>query len=144
MPILCVDGEITDLEMVSWNILPLRTSVALTCDEVRAAFVGKPLARGVALLRFNRAQLARLFPGRSQRKAAYQYPLRQPRRAAPADGAQGGGGISTYPKEGSIWSSRRRARVFAQSRGDSSSTRGRGQIGSSRHRHRMYSQGSMP
>lgn len=71
MPILCVDGEITDLEMLSWNILPLRTSVALTCDEVRAAFVGKPLARGVALLRFNRAQLARLFPGRSQRKAAY-------------------------------------------------------------------------
>ena len=71
MPILCVDGEISDLEMLSWNILPLRTSVALTCDEIRAAFVGKPLARGLALLRFNRAQLARLFPGRSQRKAAY-------------------------------------------------------------------------
>ena len=70
MPVQCIDGEIPDRELASWNVPHLDTAVALTCDEVRAAFVGRPLARGIALARFNRVQMERLFPGRPQRKGA--------------------------------------------------------------------------
>lgn len=71
MPILCVDGEIADLEITMWEVCLPSASVALTCDEVRAVFVGKPLARAIALTRLNKVQLERLFPGRPQRKAAH-------------------------------------------------------------------------
>lgn len=71
MPILCVDGEITDLEITMWEVCLPPTRVALTCDEVRAVFVGKPLSKAIALEGLTRVQLERLFPGRGQRKAAY-------------------------------------------------------------------------
>lgn len=70
MPIHCVDGEITNAELSSWEVVLPPTRIALRCDEVRAVFVGKPLARGIALLGLNRAQFAKLFPGRAQRKGA--------------------------------------------------------------------------
>ena len=62
MPVQCIDGEISDREIASWDVAHLHTAVALTCEEVRAAFVGRPLARGIALARFNRVQLERLSP----------------------------------------------------------------------------------
>jgi hypothetical protein len=46
------------------------TRIALRCEEVRAAFVGTPLKRGIALLGLTRAQFDKLFPRRSQRKHA--------------------------------------------------------------------------
>jgi len=70
MPINCVDGEITDAELSSWAVALPPTRIALRCDDVRAAFVGTPLARGVALLGLTQAQFDKLFPARSQRKNA--------------------------------------------------------------------------
>ena len=79
MPIQCVDGEITDSEIASWNVTLPRTTLPLTCVEVREVFVGRPLARGIALQRLTPAQIERLFPGRSQRKGAHHL-LRFARR----------------------------------------------------------------
>lgn len=70
MPINCVDGEITDAELSLWEMtLPL-TRIALRCDEVRAVFVGSPLARGLAMLALSRAQFDKLFPVQPRRKNA--------------------------------------------------------------------------
>lgn len=71
MTIRCADGIITDGEIASWDRALPPVGVPLTCDEVRALFVGKPLARGIALLRLNRVQWAKLFPEPAKRKAAY-------------------------------------------------------------------------
>lgn len=79
MPIRCTDGEIPDREIASWNVTLPQTAVALTCEEVRGVFVGRPLARGIALQRLTPVQIERLFPGRSQRKGAHHL-LRFARR----------------------------------------------------------------
>jgi hypothetical protein len=71
MPIQCFDGEITDAELSSWEVVLPPTRIALSCAQVRAVFQGKPLARGIALLGLNWAQFDKLFPGRTQRKNAY-------------------------------------------------------------------------
>jgi hypothetical protein len=71
MPINCVDGEVTDLELAIWEVTCPPTRIALRCDEVRAVFVGTPLARGIALLGLTRAQLWKLFPTKSRRKNAW-------------------------------------------------------------------------
>ncbi len=71
MTIRCADGTITDVEIASWDRALPPAGVPLTCEEVRALFVGKPLARGIALLRLNRVQWAKLFPEPTKRKAAY-------------------------------------------------------------------------
>ncbi len=70
MPILCVDGQITDEELNHWEVAPLRTRIALRCEEVRAVFEGSALARGIAMLGLNSAQFDKLFPQRSRRKNA--------------------------------------------------------------------------
>ncbi|MFO0591874.1 MAG: hypothetical protein U0441_30280 [Polyangiaceae bacterium] len=73
------DGESPEREIASWNVTLPPTAVALTCDEVRGVFVGRPLARGIALQRLTPVQIERLFPGRSQRKGAHHL-LRFARR----------------------------------------------------------------
>jgi hypothetical protein len=71
MPIHCVDGDISDREVASWDIALAPVRVALTCEEVRAVFEGPCLARGIAILRLNRAQFEKLFPTRARSKQAY-------------------------------------------------------------------------
>lgn len=71
MPVHCIDGDITDLELALWEVALPPTRIALRCEEVRAVFVGQPLARGIALLGLTRAQFKKLFPERSRQKNAY-------------------------------------------------------------------------
>ena len=70
MAISCVDGEIGDFELATWEAAPLQTRVALTCAQVRAVFLGSPLARGIALLELRQAQIVKLFPTTSKKKNA--------------------------------------------------------------------------
>ena len=62
MPIHCIDGQIPDDELHVWDVGPLDVCVEATCAQVRAAFRGPCLARGVALLELSPVQIAKLFP----------------------------------------------------------------------------------
>lgn len=70
MPILCIDGTITDQELSGWNAPPLHARLALPCEKVRAVFEGSSLSRGIALLGLSRVHFDKLFPERSRRKNA--------------------------------------------------------------------------
>lgn len=70
MTIHCVDGEIADFELATWNVSLPPVRIALRCEQVRAVFVGRPLAKGIALLDLSRAQLEKLFPDRARRTNA--------------------------------------------------------------------------
>lgn len=79
MPIHCIDGEISNAELSSWEVILPPVRIALTVDQARAVFQGKPLSRGLAIARLTRAQFDKLFPRRAQRKSAYNL-LRFARR----------------------------------------------------------------
>ncbi|MEZ4301923.1 MAG: hypothetical protein R3B70_43725 [Polyangiaceae bacterium] len=70
MPLVCLDGEISDYDLHLWGAAPLDGSVQLARDQVRAVFCGSCLARGVAMLGLTSVQMLRLFPSASRRKNA--------------------------------------------------------------------------
>ncbi|MEZ4295593.1 MAG: hypothetical protein R3B70_11505 [Polyangiaceae bacterium] len=65
-----MDADIPDTKIAAWSASLPAMRIALTCAEVRAVFVGKPLARAMALVKLRRAQVVTLFPGGSQQKGA--------------------------------------------------------------------------
>lgn len=70
MPVRCLDGEVTDLELAEWNATVVRERVPLTREQVVSVFVGTPLSRGLAMCALTRSQFVKLFPTRSVQKNA--------------------------------------------------------------------------
>ena len=70
MPIVCVDGEISDDDLEAWRVGPLEARLQLTCAQVRAIFCGPCLARGLALQTLTGPQFLKLFRTKNQRNVA--------------------------------------------------------------------------